>query len=235
MDGIKKETLAVFNVLSNYDEIKPYFLIGGTAVALSINHRLSEDLDFFTYNLYPGKQFQLPNIAVIFEKIKTDFTTIDMIHFSKFEASLLINNVKVDFFSDKYFHQPKQFYHLNKVKIPSINDLLGMKLVTLCLRDEWRDVYDIFSIAKHINADLDLFKNSYDTIMSSYFAGSKSKKENIFFAIMNKLSKEAFINKIYKIEKKLDELQFNKSITPEIMAEFFISLKNQKFSDLSQK
>ncbi len=41
-------TASLFHVLSVEPEISDFYLIGGTALALHIGHRLSEDLDFIT-------------------------------------------------------------------------------------------------------------------------------------------------------------------------------------------
>ena len=46
MKGINAETEKVFKQLSELSWVKNYTLIGGTALSLQINHRISEDLDF---------------------------------------------------------------------------------------------------------------------------------------------------------------------------------------------
>jgi|TARA_Y100001972_G_C7665831_1_gene336599 hypothetical protein len=39
-----------------YQELEKYFLVGGTALSIQLKHRLSEDLDIFCFNPYPGKR-----------------------------------------------------------------------------------------------------------------------------------------------------------------------------------
>jgi len=46
MKGLSKHTEVVFEQISKMECVKNYTLIGGTALALQIGHRLSEDLDF---------------------------------------------------------------------------------------------------------------------------------------------------------------------------------------------
>ena len=46
MKGLSQQTEEVFEQISTFECIKNYTLIGGTALALQIGHRLSEDLDF---------------------------------------------------------------------------------------------------------------------------------------------------------------------------------------------
>ncbi len=47
-EAIYPETLELLNNLSNKNELEQFFLVGVTAVALHIGHRISADLDFFT-------------------------------------------------------------------------------------------------------------------------------------------------------------------------------------------
>ena len=36
----------------------------------------------------------------------------------------------------------------NNIKIPTLQELLGMKIYTICLRSEFRDYYDIYCLLK---------------------------------------------------------------------------------------
>ena len=46
MKGLAPHTLQVFEAVSKLDCIKPYLLVGGTALSLQMGTRQSEDLDF---------------------------------------------------------------------------------------------------------------------------------------------------------------------------------------------
>ncbi len=46
MSGLAPYTLRVFEAVSKLDCIKPYLLVGGTALSLQLGTRQSEDLDF---------------------------------------------------------------------------------------------------------------------------------------------------------------------------------------------
>ena len=46
VNGLSPQTEAIFEDISKLECIKEYCLIGGTALALQLGHRLSEDLDF---------------------------------------------------------------------------------------------------------------------------------------------------------------------------------------------
>ena len=49
MNGLSKHTEKVFERISKLESIKPYLLVGGTALSLQIGKRLSEDLDFMKW------------------------------------------------------------------------------------------------------------------------------------------------------------------------------------------
>jgi predicted nucleotidyltransferase component of viral defense system len=60
MKGIKKDTEKLLLFLSQKEFIKDYTLVGGTALALQINARISEDLDFCIWqDRIPGKLYEI--------------------------------------------------------------------------------------------------------------------------------------------------------------------------------
>ena len=56
MKGLAPHTQQVFEAVSKLECIKPYLLVGGTALSLQISTRQSEDLDFMKWrNSKDGK------------------------------------------------------------------------------------------------------------------------------------------------------------------------------------
>ena len=49
MNGLAPRTSAIIESVSRLDCIKPYVLVGGTALSLQLGTRLSEDLDFMSW------------------------------------------------------------------------------------------------------------------------------------------------------------------------------------------
>lgn len=49
MKGVTKKTSAVLEAISYLECIKPYTLVGGTALSLQLGTRESEDLDFMSW------------------------------------------------------------------------------------------------------------------------------------------------------------------------------------------
>lgn len=57
MIGLAPNTQNVFNQVSTLECIKPYILVGGTALSLQINTRQSEDLDFMKWRSAKDEKF----------------------------------------------------------------------------------------------------------------------------------------------------------------------------------
>lgn len=49
MNGLAPHTQRVFDAVASLECIKPYILVGGTALSLQISTRQSEDLDFMKW------------------------------------------------------------------------------------------------------------------------------------------------------------------------------------------
>src|SRR3972149_10322519 len=94
LDAIPISTKKVFEILSEVKFISDYSLVGGTALALQIGHRKSEDLDFIFDNETINNAQIKRNINKLFEGnykiIKDD---------KDYQIDFVIHNVKVTFFS----------------------------------------------------------------------------------------------------------------------------------------
>jgi len=131
MRGLTEHTKTVLEHISHLDCIKDYILIGGTAIALQINHRLSEDLDFCKWKITNQK----------IEIEKKDILGFDQVNF-------IINGVKISFYANNlYFNPVKQpLAIINNIKIPDLITLGAMKLEVMLRRSKFRDYYDIYSL-----------------------------------------------------------------------------------------
>ena len=56
MKGLTPATFSVFNKISRLKCIKPYVLVGGTALSLQLATRLSEDLDFMSWRTHKNEK-----------------------------------------------------------------------------------------------------------------------------------------------------------------------------------
>lgn len=139
---------AVFDALKgNYGNL---YLTGGTALGrFFLDHRYSEDLDFFTNEDQSFKD-TVSNIRLTLDKnFKTD--TDRLILSESFVRIWLITEnceLKIEFVNDvKYrWGKPSQLYN---IILDTPANILSNKLTALVSRDEPKDVFDIIYISLH--------------------------------------------------------------------------------------
>ena len=224
LQGVSEKTRPVLMVLMQYEELQSYNLVGGTGLAIHLQHRLSEDIDLFSYNpSYPGKKFQLPNRTNILERIKNDFPNIKYDYNDKYDVTLYANQVKIQFRAEHQFHRPKlPVTKLGHINLPSLKDLLGMKIVALCLRNQWRDIYDLTCLAKQF--DLTAFYPAYEQIMSTNYCGTKASKAALFDSAIAKLKSLELIQSLHR-KDSMGHLITDIHITPDDVVKVFQNLK----------
>jgi len=163
MKGLSVEIARVFETVSRLDCLKEYTLIGGTALALQIGHRLSEDLDFCKWPL-PGKSevnwpLILNELNSVFSKVEPDILSFNQVNF-------FADRIKLSFYSNQSNRSPvsNPQVFLNNIKIPDIQTIGVMKLEVMLRRSNFRDYYDIYSI---LNEGVSLRAMVEDSILYS--------------------------------------------------------------------
>ena len=145
--GLTESTKEVFADVSQLDCIKDLVLCGGTGQSIQMNHRLSEDLDFELIGLRKERP-QLDFVAILGE-LKAKFPDAREEILAEDHLLVFINEgkVKLSFFRPenpvKSMSVGLQF---NNLKAPVLQELLGMKVFTLCVRTVFRDYYDIYCL-----------------------------------------------------------------------------------------
>lgn len=115
---VKKETLELLKKLMQEEIFKEYFLVGGTALALNLGHRISVDIDMFTRNDIPVEQLQ--------KELQTKYNFKERFK-QKNTLKGVINNVEVDFIKYDYnFIKPIE--EEQDIRFTSIPDIIAMKL-----------------------------------------------------------------------------------------------------------
>jgi len=133
--------------------LSKYVLVGGSALALHICHRKSEDLDFFTYEDDFDKQ-------EIFNYLK-NFQNKEILNQTNEQIDLLLDGVKVTFFNAKWkFLKPKKIENFN---LSSLSAISAMKVNVIFLRAKYRDYYDLYFLCKKIGIE-DVFKYSLQVL-----------------------------------------------------------------------
>src|ERR1035437_3778034 len=64
MTALAPHTTEIFDKITTLDCLKPYFLVGGTALSLQLNSRLSEDLDFMSWKSQKSEEQEVDWVAI---------------------------------------------------------------------------------------------------------------------------------------------------------------------------
>ena len=92
---VEPATLELLKSLMSKEYLAPFNLVGGTALALQIGHRMSVDLDFFTPNIEFDDTELLDNLSV-------DYPDFTVRYRRRNTIIMMIQNIKVDFIRFKY-------------------------------------------------------------------------------------------------------------------------------------
>jgi len=135
---LPKTQKVVNTLISECPFLKKYVLVGGSALALHVKHRKSEDLDFFTYEDSFDKKEILASVR--------SFDTVEIINQTNEQMDVLLDGVKVTFFNAKWaFLTPSTIQTLN---LATLEAIAAMKVNVLFLRAKYRDYYDMYFLEK---------------------------------------------------------------------------------------
>lgn len=169
LEAIRPETASLFTLLANFPQLGGFTLIGGTAIALNIGHRLSNDLDFAFFddklptsdldsltielksNGLPVRLISSPDHISTF-KIRTGKKLLD------YARDYMFGNTKVTFFAMGMQQTPAFVAYLKQAPVLNLPDtafsvlalesLKITKAVVLGQRVRSRDLYDLFILAR---------------------------------------------------------------------------------------
>ena len=159
------KTQDVLKHITQNEYLSNFVLVGGSALALHIKHRKSEDLDFFTYD---RNKFDIKKI----ETLLKDFREFQIVNISDEQVDCIIDGVKVTFFDAKWgFLKPKSIKRFN---LANLEQLAIMKTNVLFLRAKYRDYYDMYFLAKNfgIKKIYELAKDVIEGINFKLFAAT---------------------------------------------------------------
>lgn len=149
MKGLAPHTSAIIDSISKMECIKPFVLVGGTALSIQLNHRMSEDLDFMKWkNTADDKQ------DVEWHVLKKELETIGTIEnielFGFVMVEFQVSGVKLSFYAAprKKIPTMTEIPILNNIRVADAKSIGAMKMETLLRRAKFRDYYDIYSILK---------------------------------------------------------------------------------------
>lgn len=145
--GVTPKIEAIIEQVAQLECIKPYILCGGTALAMQIGHRKSEDLDFM---MWRKSKIEKPEVdwngieKELSEKIG-EIENFNMLGFDQVE--FLVKGVKFSFFaSDNLSPVSMPVAYLGNIRLADIESIMAMKMEVMLRRMKYRDYYDIYCI-----------------------------------------------------------------------------------------
>ena len=201
MKGLAPQTRNLFDSISNLNSIKEYTLVGGTALALQLGTRESEDLDFMSWRKSRDERREV-NWPVIKKELESIGNIEHIEIYDLDHVEFIVNGVKISFYANpNYSPVLKEVIIKNNLKIADVTSIGAMKMEVMFRRSKFRDYYDIFSILEagyDINIIIDL---------ALKYSGHKLKSKNLL-ALLTKsdrfTSDASFenLNPIYNVTPK---------------------------------
>jgi len=139
------KTLELLKKLMIIPELQDFFLVGGTALALQLGHRISIDIDLFTQKNFDTKK--------LFLKLNNNFDILDLtenantLNFNIIFPEKSDNIVKIDLIKYSY-PLINPILEFDKIRLLSVEDIIPMKLSAIAGRGSKKDFYDIYYLLK---------------------------------------------------------------------------------------
>lgn len=209
MTGLAPHTGQIFDAVTKLDCIKPYILVGGTALSMQIGTRQSEDLDFMCWRTNKTQKMEVAwsriekELQTIGTLEKMDILDIDHVEY-------IVSGVKLSFYACTRFSPITNPVHVkNNLYLADIMAIGAMKMEVLMRRSNFRDYYDIYSIIKHGVDFHDMM-----TLALNY-SGHRLKSKNLFAMLTNSTR--------FKRDANFNQLQPTYDVTPDDIEQYIKS------------
>lgn len=129
--------------LDGFSELKSGYLAGGTALALQLGHRKSDDLDFFFPEPFNGTLFV--------HALGKAFSEVTVLLQTERHTEMIIHSLKVDFLSRQIpLSRPTCRIHseIRNLRMADAVDIGLMKLLTIGSRGGKKDFIDLFCLTR---------------------------------------------------------------------------------------
>ena len=149
---------------------REYYLVGGTAIALQLGHRVSIDFDMF-------KQGTIHKSKII-AKLKTYQLDYQLLYTDSDSFHIVVNDVKITFFN--YPFVVPSTLRFGKIKMPDLLHLAAMKAYALGRRAKWKDYVDLYFILNQ-GVALDEMSDLAQSIFEGLFSAKLFKQQLCYF------------------------------------------------------
>jgi predicted nucleotidyltransferase component of viral defense system len=148
INNLPSATSLLFQLLAKEKYMNRFAMVGGSALAMQLGHRQSEDLDF----IFDGEKIDSISIKRFIARLFPEYRLIR--EEAGYQLDFLVQGVKLTLFSTGAVLIPfavKEYSFLyENINITNVAIIATLKLATISQRCTIRDYYDIFYIAKHI-------------------------------------------------------------------------------------
>lgn len=147
--GLTANIDAIIERVAEMETIRPYILAGGTALAMQIGHRKSEDLDFMMWRRSKTEKPSVdwPAIECELREKVGEIESFNMLGFDQVE--FVAAGVKFSFYvSESYCPVTEPVPYLGNIRLADVNSIMAMKMDVMLRRMKMRDYYDIYAILR---------------------------------------------------------------------------------------
>lgn len=149
MNGLAPNAEKLIDAVARLNCIKPYVLVGGTALSIQIGSRLSEDLDFMSWRSKRNEKREVdwPEIKRELATIGTidSFDLLDIDH-----VEFVVSGVKISFYANPNYSPLKEVIVLqDNLRLADKTSIGAMKMEVMMRRSKFRDYYDIYSLLEN--------------------------------------------------------------------------------------
>lgn len=140
---LSPQTSKVISTINHIGGLSGFYLTGGTALALHLAHRQSEDLDFFTPSSFdPITAQNLLRQVGLMTSTELEENTLNT----------FIDGVKIQLL---YYPYPllKELVEWEEILISSIEDIACTKMITVSMRGSKKDFVDIYFLLQRFSLE----------------------------------------------------------------------------------
>lgn len=193
-------TLEWLQKLMNLKDLSNFYLVGGTALALHLGHRISIDLDFFTEEPFEPSS--------IIECLKSTYPNHSILLSGQNNnaLSLQIEDVKVDFV--RYAYPLLNPLMIGEgIRLMSVPDIAAAKISAITNRGTKKDFFDLYELLEiySLQEIFDFFEKKFSMPISlfhlkslNYFEDAELNPEPIQLNDVSWKDVKCRINKIVK-------------------------------------
>lgn len=138
-EAVSDEVRQILETIATAVPLEPFYLAGGTALALRLGHRESIDLDFFG------------DVETLIRAFNRSYDT-EIVRNSALGLSAYVNSVSISFYTYTY-RLLDALQHVENVPLAGLVDIGLMKIETIAERGARKDFIDLYFITKHVPLD----------------------------------------------------------------------------------